>query len=206
MTQFARTVWLLIALCSSTAWSVEIEQVSVRKSGKDFSTEAVFLVEAPREAVVGAITAFDRLSDLNPAIFSSSAEVRETGEIRVTTQIRDCVSFFCRSVAMVEDVRIDQAGNLQSEIVPKLSDFASGDATWQFDTVGSNTRVRYRSRVRPKFWLPPLLGSAAFRHALRRQIKVAANNIETLAIFDRLSGSHQVANTGVDSHQRTHSK
>lgn len=200
MTQFARSVGLLIALCGSTAWSVEIEQVSVRKSGKAFSTVAIFLVEAPRDAVVGAITAFDRLSELNPSVLSSSAEVQETGEIRVTTQIRDCVSLFCRSVTLIEDVRIDQAGNLQSQIVPKLSDFASGAAFWQFDTVGTKTRVHYRSQVRPKFWLPPLLGSAAFRHALGRQIKVAANNIETLAIFDRLSDSRQAANTGPNSH------
>lgn len=184
MTQFAKTVGLVIALFGTSAWSIEIEQVSVRKSGKTFSTEAIFLVEAPREAVVGAITAFDRLSELNPAVLSSNAVLRDTGEIRVTTQIRDCVSFFCRSVALVEDVRIDQVGNLQSQVVPELSDFASGDATWQFDTVGTKTRVRYESRVRPKFWLPPLLGPAVFRRALGRQITVAAGNIEALAVSD----------------------
>lgn len=187
MKQIARTIGLLVALCGSTAWSIEIEQVSVHKSGKSFSTEAIFLVDATQDAVVSAITAFDRLSDLNSAVLSSSAEVRETGEIRVTSRIRDCVSFFCRSVALVEDVRFDLAGNLQSQIVPQLCDFASGNATWQFDTVGTKTRVRYQGRVRPKFWLPPLLGSAAFRHALGRQIRVAANNIEILAIPDRLS-------------------
>lgn len=201
MTLFSRTTGLLIALCSSTAWCVEIEQVSVLRSGKIFSTEAVFLVEAPQGAVVDAITAFDRLSDLNPAVVSSSVEVRVTDEIRVTTQIRACVSFFCRSMALVEDVRFDQAGNLRSQIVPKLSDFASGDATWQFDTVGEKTRVRYQSRMQPKFWLPPFLGSAVFRHALERQIRVAANSIETLAIPDRLSDSHPPARTGRDSDQ-----
>ncbi len=187
MTLFARSVALLIALYGSAAWCVEIEQVSVRKSGNIFSTEAIFLIEAPRDAVVGAITAFDRLSELNPAVLSSGAEVLETGEIRVTSQIRDCVSLFCRTVTLVEDVRIDQAGNVQSQIVPKLSDFVSGEAFWQFDTVGTRTRVHYWSQLRPKFWLPPLLGSAAFRLALARQIKVAANNIETLAGFDRIN-------------------
>ncbi len=196
MKQFTQAVALLIALCSSSAWSVEIEQVSVVKRGKSFLTEATFLVESPKDAVVSAITAFDRLSDLNPAIASSSAEVRESGEIRVTSQIKDCVSFFCRSVALVEDVNFDAAGNLRSEVVPELSDFASGNATWHFDTVGTMTRVRYQSQVQPKFWLPPLVGPAAFRRALGRQIKVAAANIETLAIPGQSGDSFQQENAG----------
>lgn len=189
--RIARTAGLLVALCSSTAWSVEIEWVSVVKSGKTFSTEAIFLVQAPQDAVVGAITAFDRLSELNPAVLSSSAELRETGKVRVTTQIRDCISFFCRSVTLVEDVQFDAAGNLRSQIVSEGSDFADGTAVWQFDTVGKKTRVRYRSQVRPKFWLPPLLGSAAFRHALGRQIRVSATNIEILAVPSRFVDSRQ---------------
>ncbi len=189
MNQFLRNTGLLAALCSAAAWSVEIEQVSVVKSGKNFVTEAAFLVEAPRDAVVRAITDFDRLSDLNPAVVSSSAETLESGEIRVTTKIRDCVSFFCRSVILVEDVRFDAAGNLLSQVVPEGSDFAEGNAIWRFDTNGATTRVSYKSEVRPNFWLPPLLGSAAFRHALGRQIRVAASTIEALATPGRLADS-----------------
>jgi len=181
MRYFARSAGLLIVFMSTIAWSVEIDQVSVVKSGKSFLTEAIFVVEAPRERVVRAITDFDQLSELNPAIVSSNAEVQDSGGTRVTTRMKDCVSFFCRSVALVEDVHFDQAGNLRSEIVPTLSDFASGDAVWRFEAVGTKTRVHYRSQVRPKFWLPPLLGSAAFRHALRRQIGVAADSIEARA-------------------------
>lgn len=198
MRKFARNAGLLIAFLSSTAWSVEVDEISVVKNGKSFITDAVFLVEAPRDTVVRAITDFDRLSDLNPAVLSSSADVRDNGDIRVTTKLRDCVAFFCRSVELVEDVRIDEAGNLHSQIVPKLSDFASGDAIWQFETVGAKTRVRYRSRVRPKIWLPPMLGTTAFRHALRRQIKVAANSIETLTSPGPLGDSRPYANVGGD--------
>ncbi len=181
MKQLVRSIGVLVALCSPAAGSAEIEQVSVVRNGKIFATEATFLVAAPEDAVVRAITDFDRLSDLNPAIVASSAELLESGQIRVTTKIRDCVSFFCRSVALVEDVRFDSGGNLRSQVVPEGSDFAAGHATWEFDPAGAMTRVRYRSEVRPKFRLPPLLGSAAFRHVLGRQIRVAADTIETLA-------------------------
>ena len=180
MKSFVRSVGLLIFLIISPTWAVEVEQVAVVKNGEIFATEATFLIEAPQDAVVAAITAFDRLSDLNPAVVSSSAVAMDTGVIRVTTEIRDCVAFFCRSVALVEDVQFDTVGNLRSQVVPEGSDFASGSATWQFDIVGSKTRVRYQSEVRPKFWLPPLLGSAAFRRALDQQIRVAAANIESL--------------------------
>lgn len=172
---------LLLVFLSSTAWPVQIDQVSVVKKGKNFLTEAVFMVEAPRERVVRAMTDFDQLSELNPAIVSSKAEVQSSGGTRVTTKMRDCVSFFCRSVALVEDVHFDEAGSLRSEVVPRLSDFASGHAVWRFEAVGTRTRVHFRSQVRPKFWMPPLLGSSAFRHLLRRQIGVAADSIEARA-------------------------
>ena len=58
-----------------------------------------------------------------------------------------------------------------------------------------------RQLPKVKGWLPPLLGSAAFRHALRHRIGVAANTIETLADADRIDDSCRQVNTDCVSHQ-----
>ena len=84
---------------------------------------------------------------------------------------------FCKSVTLVERVRVLASGDIRSEVVAAGSDFRQGSSSWTFVARGTQTVVSYRSRMQPSFWLPPLLGRQAMQSALKRQV---AASIETL--------------------------
>ena len=171
-------VLAIASFVSQLALSAEIRELRVSKDGRHFVAEADFLINAPLEDVLGAFTDFDQLPDLNPAVTASESEVMPDGRIRVRTQVRDCIALFCRSVALVEDVRFDSERRVAAKIIPELSDFAAGRTTWQFYDLGAATRVHYLSQMTPDFWLPPLLGVRAIRRTLGRQIRTTASNLE----------------------------
>lgn len=170
----------IAVLAVTAANAATIHSVTVAKKGRMFIAEAEFIVDVKRDEVARAFTNFDQLSELNPSILSSHSEPSGDGRIRVTTRLRDCIVLFCKSITLVERVRIDDDGNLHSEIEPDNSDFRSGSTSWTFEANGSQTRVSYRSEVRPNFWVPPLLGRRAMRGALKRQIEASVANLEAL--------------------------
>ena len=183
-------LFTILALSSPAIVCAATEpEVRVSRSGGSLRANAEFVVDAPRSEVVRAFTAFDRLADLNPAIVDSHAEVLDSGQVRVTTRLSDCVLLFCKSVTLVERVSILASGDMRSEVEAAGSDFRQGSSSWTFVARGSQTVVSYRSSMQPDFWLPPLLGRQAMQSALKRQV---ATSIETLE--RRRTGGDECAN------------
>lgn len=172
---------LAAIICSTVAAPVdalEIVAVDVSRSGGVYVARAEFVVDAYYDIVFSAFTDFDNLAAVNPAIVASESEPRPNGDTRVTTQIRDCLGVFCRSFTLVEDLKITNRQRISAVIVPGASDFAEGSSSWKFVSSGSQTRVLYRSAMKPDFWTPPLLGTGAVKRTLLRQIRHTANGIE----------------------------
>ena len=158
--------------------ALEIIDVDVSRAGGAYVASAEFIVDAHHDAVFSVFTDFDNLTAVNPAIVASRSETRPNGDTRVTTEIRDCIGLFCRSFRLVEDLEIEDRRRISAVIVPGASDFAQGSSSWQFVSRGSQTRVLYRSAMKPDFWTPPLLGSSAVKRTLLRQIRHTADRIE----------------------------
>ena len=162
-----------------------VNEVTLTRDGKTLVAEADFIVDVSRDEVVRAFTSFDQLEKINPAILSSHAESTGHNRFKVTTRMSDCVALFCRSLTLVELVSIDGDGNIVAEIDPSGSDFKAGRTEWTFESLGSQTRVTYKSAMRPDFWMPPLVGPRAMRKALRRQIAASVQNLESLQTMGR---------------------
>ncbi len=168
---------VIVLLCQAPVYAASEPEVRVSRSGGSLLANAEFVVDAPRAEVVRAFTAFDRLAELNPSIVASRAERLDDGEVRVTTELGDCVLMFCKSVTLVERVSVLASGNIRSEVEAAGSDFRRGSSSWTFVARGAQTVVSYQSSMQPDFWLPPLLGRQAMQSALKRQV---AASIETL--------------------------
>jgi len=169
---------VIVLSCQVSAHAASEPEVRVSRSGGSLLANAEFVVDAPRADVVRAFTAFDRLAELNPAIVASRAETLPGGQLRVTTELSDCIAMFCKSVTLVERVSILDNGDIRSEVEAAGSDFRQGSSSWTFVARGSQTLVSYRSNMQPDFWLPPVLGRKAMRRALKRQVATSIDTLE----------------------------
>lgn len=172
---------LLLGAMSTVGWAAKVDNISIVKQDKYYVTNAQFLIDVPRANVFDAFTQFDRLSAINSAVIDSSVEEVSEDTTRVTTRVRDCVGLFCKTLTLVEDVTVLNEGTIRSTMVHELGDFKDGNTLWEFESLGQQTKVRYHSRVRPGFWLPPLIGKRAMRKVLTRQIIAAVNNLEAIS-------------------------
>jgi hypothetical protein len=78
-----------------------------------------------------------------------------SGKVTLYTKLRACFGFFCRNVNRVE--RVDEEPHaLTATVVPERSDVREGSTRTELAAVGNNTRVVYRTRVEPGFWVPAL--------------------------------------------------
>lgn len=178
MRLFLLTVLVLLSGWPAASLAADIGQLSVVRDDQAYIAEADFVVNMPVDEVVVAFTDYDRLPDLNASIVESEPEIQHDGAVRVRTRIRTCITFFCRSMTIIERVTQDSGHLIQAEIIPEGSDFSEGLTTWAFTADEHQTRVKYRSRIKPNFWMPPRLGSRAIQTSLKKQIRTTTTNIE----------------------------
>lgn len=161
-------------------------QVSVTRTGR-YHIAAQFVVVAPAERVLRALTDYPHLNEVNSAVMSSVVMSSVGGTSRVHVTIRNCIALFCKTFTMVEDVKI--TGNVVSAtIVPHKGDFRSGQASWQVESSERGTRVGYKAVLEPDFWMPPLIGPYLIAHSLRKQVLISAEHLERLNSQDMDAG------------------
>jgi hypothetical protein len=73
------------------------------------------------------------------------------------TTVRMCFGPFCRNVRRVERVE-EAAGGLAAVSDPQRSDVTVCETNTTLEVVTAGTRVSYRTRIVPAFWIPPLVG------------------------------------------------
>ena len=179
-----RSRWCLAALVlvSAACHAAEVEHLETTHEAGVYTLEMTVLLAAPRDAVFGVLTDYERLSTINPAIKVSEVLASdEPGVSRVRTVIRRCVLFYCPRLERVEDVAVLADGTLEAVLVSELSDFEEGRATWAFEGLDDITRIVYRARFDPDFWVPPLIGPPMVKGALRDEARVLFDNAERRA-------------------------
>ena len=64
---------------------------------------------------------------------------------------------------------------------PEMSDFEVSDERWEFREEADGTVVVYAFRMKPKFFIPPLIGPAILKSKLKKGGIDALDRIEALA-------------------------
>lgn len=125
------------------------------------------------------MTDYEQLAQVSEIVLSSHkiTENRslDDGPIRVRINTRTCILFFCFKARIVEDVEIVNEGTLRAVIIPKLSDFKSGEIIIQVQDYSDNqTQVNFDSRFTPDFWVPPIIGPMIIK---RKTIQTSTHTI-----------------------------
>ncbi len=159
--------------------AVEIHRLEVARDGGLFQLHLDAHLAAPLEMVWATLTDYPNLHRLSRAVqISEELGTDPDGSYRVHTLSHVCVWIFCRNLEHVQRFRHNGQGRLEADSVPELSDFAFGFTRWSLLPENGGTRMELSARLRPAFWVPPMLGPLLIRQGLRGTTLDALQGLE----------------------------
>lgn len=172
----------VVLLCLSSV-TVHAAEVAVRYDQGTYHLSAEFNVEAPPARVMSVITDYKNISKLSPAVISSEIlDSTDSSTTRIRTIVRDCILFFCRDIARVEDMKQDGDKKLEAFLLPMLSDLRSGYSLWELSEITVGTHVKYTGDMQPKFWVPPIIRSYVLTKKFKQRVEESAQLLQALSI------------------------
>ncbi len=181
-----RLAALTVLLCScATAGAAEFKSLEVRYQDGVYQMQSEVLLDAPADEVLYVLTDYDHLTWITGAVLESQELDKPNADTTVFyMRIELCFAFFCQQVGQVlrsEEQREGDNVLLHATALPQYSDVEFSDTTWQILPATAGTRLIWKTRMKPKFWLPPIIGPAIVESELREHAQYTAHGIEKLA-------------------------
>ena len=130
------------------------------------------------------ITDYKHACRISPAI--TNVEILPSGRdrvIRVRNRSKQCVGPFCFAIIWTGDIVKTGRGDLEVKTIPQLGDFISGSAIWRIRARGEHTWVLYVSRLKPAFFIPPVIGDIVIKKHIKSEILASFKRIECQAVI-----------------------
>jgi hypothetical protein len=132
--------------------------------------------------IYGLLLDWDQSSKFSSVIVESrNLEPAADGRARYYSRTQGCLWFFCRSFERYGFVEYVPLKFIEAKADPEKSDFEFSDERWDFHEEADGTVVVYAFRMKPKFFVPPLIGPAIMKSKLRNGGANAIQRIEALA-------------------------
>lgn len=112
---------------------------------------------------------------------SRNLEPDETGRPGFYNRNRACIWFYCQTFERYGWVDEKPLEFIEATADPERSDFHLSVERWEFVAEDQGTLVKYRLEMRPKFFIPPLIGPALVKRKLKKGSGDAIDRIERLA-------------------------
>jgi hypothetical protein len=180
------TIIAFLALLHFTSLSIagEIEELSVVEKDGEYRLRIIEVLDAPADYVYNVITDYTHAYRINPAI--TEVEILPTSDdavIRVRNHSEHWVGPLSFKIDWVGDITEGQEGHIKVVTVPELSSFESGSAYWHIQSEGQRTRVIHESRLKPKFFVLPVVGDLLMKKYLQEDTLATFNRIECNAMI-----------------------
>jgi Polyketide cyclase / dehydrase and lipid transport len=162
--------------------AAEFERLEVSEDSGTYRIGASLFMDAPPDAVVGALLDFEEQKGIGPPI--RDVEVVGTAPaggklVRVVTDI--CIGPFCTAVKQLQVIRFLPPGTIQGTVVPQGGDLRSGNTTVEVSPREGRTRVEMDCTFQPSRRRPFFLPKGWVLNAIRRQARQSAAGLERLA-------------------------
>ena len=142
-------------------------------------------IDAPPDYIRYVLADSAHIYRLSPSIIESEVLPSSTAdEQQVRTKLLCCTSVFCREVERVDIVRMLKSGDLEAEIIPALSEFKSGKATWKITPIDGASHVVYEAYLEPDFFIPPVVGTQLVKQNLLDEFTTTFIRVERIAGFN----------------------
>lgn len=173
--------WAICFLWCQAAHAFEIERSVAHYADKHYQFEFVALLDAPVHRVEAVLRDYERYTDLDRRILEARILERPADYVTVLeTILRACFGPFCRNVKRVERVE-ESPLEIAAFTDPTRSDVRFGETRTMLSMSEGRTRVSYRTRVEPGFWIPPVVGRRWMLNTLEDATTVLFMNVEMKA-------------------------
>jgi len=182
MTRACTLAALVLLSFASTAG--EVRELSVTNEQGQYKLRIAAILDAPENYVYNVITDYKHARRINPTI--TSVELSPSDDknaIRVQNSSKHRIGPFSFKVAWAGDIVETGHGSIHITTIPEISSFDSGSALWEIQTLENSTYVLHESSMKPKFFIPPIIGSYILKKHMEK---------EALAIFDRIERLAQI--------------
>ena len=134
------------------------------------------------DKIFGVLLDWDQSTKFSSVVVEArNVEPDEQGRPRYYSRNRACVWFFCKTFERHGWVAHEPLQFIEATVDPEKSDFHISNERWDFREEADGTVVIYAFRMRPKFFIPPLIGPAILKAKLKNGGVNAIQRIERLA-------------------------
>ena len=177
-----RALILVIAVLPAFAGAATLREVTVDHVDGAYIMQSEVWFDVDIERIYGLLLDWDESSKFSSVIVESrNLPPGPDGRARYYSQTRGCLWFFCKSFERYGYVEHEPYTFIRATVDPEKSDFEVSDESWEFREEADGTVVIYAFRMKPKFFIPPLIGPAILKNKLRSGGINAIERIEVLA-------------------------
>ena len=175
--QFAAVLLLAVVARAANGVSLEPINVEARREGDAVIVEAYASLHADLEIAWDVLTDYDRYAEFIPDLKSSRIVARSSGTVIVEQKGQG--GFFLFRFPM--EVTLSVTENPRSGITSRAIAGTFREMTGSYTLVrdGDELRFTYSGRMVPDFLLPPLIGTAAVKAAVRKQFGALVKRMQT---------------------------
>ena len=171
-----------LILAPTISGAAELRSLSVEYEGGYYLMDTEVWFDVGQEAVFNVFLDWDLAVDFSSVIIEAkNVGPDEYGGMGFYIHNRGCILFFCKSARRNGSVTSEAYSIIRAVADPELSDFDLSEETWTFRTADNGTIVRYELKMKPSFWIPPVIGPYLMKKKLRVDGSDAFNRIERIA-------------------------
>ncbi len=171
---------LILAPALSNA--AEMRSVSVDYDDGYYYLESDAWFDVGRKAVFEVFLDWDIAGEFSSIIVEAkNVGPDEQGGMGYYIHNRGCILFFCKSTLRNGSVTSQAYEFIRAVADPESSDFKLSEESWTFRDEDGGTSVHYELKMKPDFWIPPLIGPYLIKRKLRNDGGEAIDRIEQIA-------------------------
>lgn len=168
---------------TSYSAAAEIETIEVVKRSGYYTLVSTSKLKAPVNRVYDVLVDYENIPRISSAFREGRyIEQDDNGNGIVYSLMRGCVAFFCHTLERTELLTVKPNVHIVAEAIPEKSDVKYAHSEWHLRELDRGTLIDFRLTFKPKFWVPPLLGTWAIKRSLKRDGEEAIQRIEKIAI------------------------
>lgn len=164
------------------AGAATLRDVTVERVDGVYIMRSEVWFDASIEQIFGVFLDWDLSTQFSSVIVESRNVASDAqGRRGYYSRNRACLWFYCRSFERNGFVEHAPLEFIEARADPERSDFHIANERWEFRAEDRGTVVIYDLDMKPKFFIPPLIGPIIMKRKLRKGGAEAIDRIEAIA-------------------------